>query len=292
MNLKGKQTKTLTMKIIKKLLFAFLILCTLSITAQDNPFKVDVVGTGEPILLFPGFACTGDVWNDTVSELSKNYECHVFTFAGFGNVPAVEKPWLPKIKEGVLAYISENELENPILIGHSLGGALALWMATESSSYKKLIVVDALPSTGALMMPDFKSEYMVYDSPYNKQLLEMNAADFENMANQMAGSMTSNKSKQLQIKDWMLQVDRETYVYGYTDLLKLDLREDLSKINTPVTILAATEPYGLEMAKSTYDTQYKALNEYTVEFANGSSHFIMYDQPKWFIENLKNVLSN
>tara|TARA_R110002126_G_scaffold72770_2_gene181684 strand:+ start:1705 stop:2547 length:843 start_codon:yes stop_codon:yes gene_type:complete len=280
------------MKIIKKLLFAFLILCTLSITAQDNPFKVDVVGAGEPILLFPGFACTGDVWNDTVSELSKNYECHVFTFAGFGNVPAVEKPWLPKIKEGVLAYISENELENPILIGHSLGGALALWMATESSSYKELIVVDALPSTGALMMPDFKSEYMVYDSPYNKQLLEMNAADFENMANQMAGSMTSNKSKQLQIKDWMLQVDRETYVYGYTDLLKLDLREDLSKINTPVTILAATEPYGLEMAKSTYDTQYKALNDYTVEFANGSSHFIMYDQPKWFIENLKNVLSN
>ena len=280
------------MKIIKKLLFAFLILCTLSITAQDNPFKVDVVGTGEPILLFPGFACTGDVWNDTVSELSKNYECHVFTFAGFGNVPAVEKPWLPKIKEGVLAYISENELENPILIGHSLGGALALWMATESSSYKKLIVVDALPSTGALMMPDFKSEYMVYDSPYNKQLLEMNDADFENMAIQMAGSMTSNKSKQLQIKDWMLQVDRETYVYGYTDLLKLDLREDLSKINTPVTILAATEPYGLEMAKSTYDTQYKALNDYTVEFANGSSHFIMYDQPKWFIENLKNVLSN
>lgn len=280
------------MKIIKKLLFAFLILCTLSITAQDNPFKVDVVGAGEPILLFPGFACTGDVWNDTVSELSKNYECHVFTFAGFGNVPAVEKPWLPKIKEGVLAYISENELENPILIGHSLGGALALWMATESSSYKELIVVDALPSTGALMMPDFKSEYMVYDSPYNKQLLEMNDADFENMANQMAGSMTSNKSKQLQIKDWMLQVDRETYVYGYTDLLKLDLREDLSKINTPVTILAATEPYGLEMAKSTYDTQYKALNDYTVEFANGSSHFIMYDQPKWFIENLKNVLSN
>ncbi len=292
MNLKGKQTKTLTMKIIKKLLFAFLILCTLSITAQDNPFKVDVVGAGEPILLFPGFACTGDVWNDTVSELSKNYECHVFTFAGFGNVPAVEKPWLPKIKEGVLAYISENKLENPILIGHSLGGALALWMATESSSYKELIVVDALPSTGALMMPDFKSEYMVYDSPYNKQLLEMNDADFENMANQMAGSMTSNKSKQLQIKDWMLQVDRETYVYGYTDLLKLDLREDLSKINTPVTILAATEPYGLEMAKSTYDTQYKALNDYTVEFANGSSHFIMYDQPKWFIENLKNVLSN
>lgn len=280
------------MKNFKNLLSAFIILCAFSITAQNNPFKVDVVGTGEPILLFPGFACTGDVWNETVIELSKNYECHVFTFAGFGDVPAIEKPWLPKIKEGVLTYISKNKLENPIVIGHSLGGALALWMATESSSYKKLIVVDALPSTGALMMPDFKSEYMVYDSPYNKQVLEMNNADFENMASQMAGSMSSDKLKQLQIKDWMIKADRETYVYGYTDLLKLDLREDLSKINIPVTILAATEPYGLEMAKSTYDTQYNALGEYTIEFANGSSHFIMYDQPKWFLENLKKALNN
>jgi pimeloyl-ACP methyl ester carboxylesterase len=280
------------MKTIKILLFGFLILSSLSITAQDKTFEVDVIGEGDPILLFPGFTCTGDVWKETVNELSKNYECHVFTFAGFGDVPAIEKPWLPKIKDGLLQYISKNKLDNPVLIGHSLGGALALWMAAEGNSYKKLIIVDALPSTGALMMPDFKSEYMVYDSPYNEQLLAMGDADFEAMAQQMANGMTKEKSNQETIKNWMIQADRETYVYGYTDLLKLDLREDLAKISSPVTILAATEPYGLEMAKSTYDLQYKALAEYTIEFANGSSHFIMYDQPQWFIDNLKNALNN
>ena len=280
------------MKTIKNLLFGLLILSALSTTAQGNPFEVKVTGEGNPILLFPGFACTGEVWDTTVAELSKEYECHVFTFAGFGDVAAIEKPWLPKIKEGIKAYVSENELENPVLLGHSLGGALALWMAAEDNSYKELIIVDALPSTGALMMPDFKSEYMVYDSPYNKQVLEMHANDFEAMATQMASGMTKEKSNQEIIKNWMVKADRETYVYGYTDLLKLDLREDLSKINAPVTILAATEPYGLEMAKSTYDLQYKALAEYTIEFANGSSHFIMYDQPQWFIENLKNALKN
>ncbi|WP_324024686.1 alpha/beta hydrolase [Maribacter sp. BPC-D8] len=280
------------MKTIKILLFGLLILSSLSITAQAEPFKVEVTGEGDPILLFPGFTCTGDVWNETVSELSKNYECHVFTFAGFGDVPAIEKPWLPKIKDRVVEYISENKLDNAVLVGHSLGGALALWMAADGNSYKELIIVDALPSTGALMMPDFKSEYMVYDSPYNKQLLAMNDTDFEAMVQQMANSMTKEQSNLERIKDWMIQADRETYVYGYTDLLKLDLREDLAKINTPVTILAATEPYGLEMAKSTYELQYKALTEYTIEFANGSSHFIMYDQPQWFIENLKNALND
>jgi len=280
------------MKTIKKLLFGLLLFIAFSSTAQYNAFEVKVTGEGEPILLFPGFTCTGEVWNATVNELSKNYECHVFTFAGFGDVPAIEKPWLPKVKEGILEYVSQNKLENPVLLGHSLGGALALWMAADGNSFKELIIVDALPSTGALMMPDFKSEYMVYDSPYNKQLLVMSDSDFEAMARQMSNSMTKEKSNQEKIKDWMIQADRETYVYGYTDLLKLDLREDLSKINAPVTILAATEPYGLEMAKSTYDLQYKALAEYTIEFANGSSHFIMYDQPQWFIENLKNALKN
>ena len=280
------------MKTIKILLFGLLILSSLSITGQDKTFEVDVIGEGDPILLFPGFTCTGDVWNATVNELSKNYECHVFTFAGFGDVPAIEKPWLPKIKDGVVNYISEKELDNAVLIGHSLGGALALWMAADGNSFKELIIVDALPSTGALMMPNFKSEYMVYDSPYNKQLLAMNDADFEAMAQQMASSMTKEKLNQEKIKNWMIQADRETYVYGYTDLLKLDLREDLAKINSPVTILAATEPYGLDMAKSTYELQYKALAEYTIEFANGSSHFMMYDQPQWFIENLKNALND
>ncbi|MDP5060425.1 MAG: alpha/beta hydrolase [Maribacter sp.] len=280
------------MKTIKNLLLTLLILFSLSIAAQDKPFDVKVTGEGDPILLFPGFTCTGDVWNETVKELAKTYECHVFTFSGFGDVPAIEKPWLPKIKDGIIEYISEKNFNNPTLIGHSLGGALALWMAADGNSYKELIIVDALPSTGALMMPDFKSEYMVYDSPYNKQLVAMGDADFEAMAQQMANSMAKEKSNQETIKKWMIQADRETYVYGYTDLLKLDLREDLAKISSPVTILAATEPYGIDVAKSTYDIQYKALAEYSIEFANGSSHFIMYDQPQWFIENLKKALNN
>ncbi|MGB3144301.1 MAG: alpha/beta hydrolase, partial [Maribacter sp.] len=180
--------------------------------------------------------------------------------------------------------------KNPSMVGHSLGGALGLWLATESDSIKNLIIVDALASTGALMMPDFKSEYMVYDSPYNQQMLTMTDVDFEGMVTQMATGMAIDKDKQLQIRNWMLMADRETYVYGYTDLLKLDLRHDLEKITVPVTILAATEPYGHEMAKSTYENQYKNLKEYDLKFAEGANHFIMYDQPDWFLQNLKTAL--
>jgi pimeloyl-ACP methyl ester carboxylesterase len=275
------------MKTFRKMIMSLLLVLGSVVAAQEKTFEVTVSGEGRPILLFPGFTCTADVWNETVSELSKNYECHVFTFAGFGSVAPIATPWLPKIKEGIVAYVVAQQLKDPMIIGHSLGGALALWLASEENSpYSKLILVDALASTGALMMPNFKSENMVYDNPYNKQILEMDAERFKKMASQMAGGMTLNSEKQEKIKNWIITSDRETYVYGYIDLLKLDLREDVAKIKIPVTILAATHPYGKEMAQKTYEEQYKNLEGYKIEFADDAAHFIMYDRPEWFMDRI------
>lgn len=274
-----------------KILFTIVLFSSfMTLNAQQAAFKVEVIGKGEPVLLFPGFTCTGEVWSDIVAELSKTKECHIFTFAGFGDVPAIEKPWLPKIKESVVTYISANKLDKPTLIGHSLGGTLALWMASENDNFGKIIVIDALPSTGALMMPNFNSEYMVYDNPYNTQLLNMDASSFENMAENMAKGMTLNTTKRETIKNWMLQTDRKTYVYGYTDLLKLDLRDAVANIKTPVTILGAIEPYGLETVKKIFHDQYIKLEEYTIKFADKSAHFIMFDQPEWLLNEIKHVL--
>lgn len=279
------------MQTLKKIVVLWMFISSAFLNAQNYPFEVAVKGEGQPVLLFPGFTCTGAVWDDTVAELSKNYECHDFTFAGFGGLAPIETPWLPQIKQAIIRYVEEKELKAPVIVGHSLGGALGLWLATdEDQPYSKVIVVDALPSTGALMMPNFKSENMVYESPWNKQMLAMDDTSFEKMAVQMASGMTLNPHKKEQLKDWILMADRETYVYGYTDLLKLDLREDIAKITIPVTILAATQPYGLEMAKKTYEGQYGNLAEYKIEYAEDAAHFIMYDQPEWFLNQLTKAL--
>jgi pimeloyl-ACP methyl ester carboxylesterase len=291
MYLKGKSIKNyIPMKTFKNIFAMIVFTSFITLNAQYDAFKVEVFGNGAPVLLFPGFTCTGEVWDAVVQELSKNHECHVFTFSGFGGVPAIEKPWLPKIKESVFKYVSDQKLESPTLIGHSLGGTLALWMASESDEFNKIIIVDALPSTGALMMPNFKSEYIVYDNPYNAQLLNMDDSSFEKMTIQMAEGMTLNESKKEQIQKWMQKADRGTYVYGYTDLLKLDLRDSIKNIKVPVTILAATEPYGEATVKQTYLDQYKNLEGYHIKFAAKSAHFIMFDQPEWLLNAIKSEL--
>ncbi|WP_340203453.1 alpha/beta fold hydrolase [Ascidiimonas sp. W6] len=278
------------MKVSRIVLFFLFLSIAISSNAQYDEFKVTVSGSGPPILLIPGFTCTGEVWNETVAQLNKNYECHIFTLAGFGDVPAIELPWLPKIKDALLNYVKEKELDKATIIGHSLGGSLALWMASEEGIlFKKLIVVDALPSIGALMIPNFEAASIVYDNPYSNNVLNMDGESFKTMATQMASYMSLNKELHSRLTDWIIKSDREIYVHGYTDLLKLDLREAIKKIEIPVTILAATYP-NKEMILLQYEKQYKNLPQKNILYAENSAHFIMYDQPEWFMKHISSEL--
>ncbi|WP_276371940.1 alpha/beta hydrolase [Chryseolinea sp. H1M3-3] len=277
--------------VIKTTAFIFFLLLVSVLTAKSQAaFQVVVKGQGQPVLLFPGFACTGEVWDETVAELSKTHQCHVFTFAGFGNVAPIEGQWLAKIKDDVLAYVKERKLKKPILLGHSLGGTLSLWLASiEPDMFSKIIAVEALPSSAALMIPGYKGEPISYDNPQSKMMLRMDSASFAAMNAQTVPYMCKNAEKQKVLIDWMNKADRKTYVYGYVDMLNLDLREAIVRIKIPVIVLGAANPDKTTVEK-TYKAQYEKLASVVIHYAENSAHFVMYDQPNWFMEKLLNNL--
>jgi pimeloyl-ACP methyl ester carboxylesterase len=258
-------------------------------TAQSS-FAVEVKGKGEPVLMLPGFGCTGAVWDATVAELSKTNECHVFTFAGFGQVAPINSPWLSQIKDELITYIKSKKLKKPTLIGHSLGGTLSLWMAVqETTLFKKIIAVDAIPCAAALMIPNYKGDLIPYDNPQSKMMLNMDDKSFNAMNAQSTPFMCLNKEKQTLINEWMAMADRKTYVNGYIDLLNLDLRKDIAKIKIPVFVLAATQP-NLETVTKTYIDQYQNLRSITIHYAENSAHFVMFDQPEWYLKEVKQIM--
>lgn len=290
--LKGNQNLE-TMKKIILLLVLFVGTASVYAKSEEHSIYVEVTGKGQPVLLIPGFTVPGDVWKPLVKVLEKKYECHIVTLAGFGGKAPTAFPWLPKVNESLKDYILKNNLQNATVIGHSLGGTIATWLAAQSDlKLSRIIVVDALPASGALMIPNFNPENLAYESPYNKQQLAMDDAAFEQIAIAMSKGMCITTSEQEKIKNWILESDRKTYVYGYTDYLKLDLRADLKKIRIPVTIIAATQPYGEEMVQQTYKNQYENLEHYNLILAKDSAHFIMLDQPDWFLEQIQQLLAS
>lgn len=267
------------------------ILCCTSLFGQIEAIKVEVVGKGPDIIFLPGFACPGNVWDNLVSELSKTNTCHIVSYAGFNGKEAVEDQWLVSVKISLEKYIVDKKIR-PSIIGHSLGGSLGLWLCIDKNvNIERIISVDGLASVGALMIPNFSSDMISYDSPQNQQMLNMPNESFRAMVNQMSKSMVLDSSYHQLISKWMMNSDRKTYVNGYTDLLKLDLRDDLDKISVPVSIVAAVHPYGKEMVTQTYKNQFDKLDMYDIYFAEKSAHFIMLDEPVFLEKIIKSIIS-
>ncbi|MDQ2180694.1 alpha/beta fold hydrolase [Marinifilum sp. D714] len=270
---------------------ALVFIANSSLFAQISSIQVEVVGQGEPVLLLPGFTCPGEVWLETVEKISQNRECHIVTYAGFGDVPAIDSSWLQTVKKDIDQYIRKNGFSRLSIVGHSMGGTLALWLASEKQfDIEKLLIIDALPCMGAMMIPNYSSDKISYDTQYNNNLLKMNDEEFRGMAMNMAVFMSKSASKHQQIVDWMIKADRKTYVYGYTDLLKLDLREDIKNIESQVVILAAANP-SKSMVEGVYNNQFAALKSKEIVYIENSAHFIMFDQFETYMNELKQLLN-
>ena len=139
-------------------------------------------------------------------------------------------------------------------------------------------------------MPGVAAEYIRYDNPHSEQLLRASDEAMRQNAQMMAQSMTSHAAHVDTLVRWMMQADRKTYVYGYVDLLKLDLRPPLAKITVPTLILGAPFP-SASAARNTLEQQYATLGQRSIRIAPESKHFIMFDQPEWFYEQVNTKLS-
>lgn len=259
---------------------------------QPEPFTVETIGSGDPILYLPGFTASGSVWKETVAHLKANRRSHLFSYAGFNGNEPIEMPWYETIKNALIEYVDENGLTNIIIVGHSMGGNLAVDIAAEfPNRISKLVIVDALPFMKDVMMPDVPVEVLTYDSPYNKQTISMSDSDFANMAKMMASNMVTSIKDQETLEKWMIEADRKTWAYGYTDLLKIDLRPKLSSIKCETLIIGASFP-DRNVAKENYDKQYANLSDKNIIMASNSKHFVMLDQPEWFYKTINDFLIN
>src|SRR5262245_8281428 len=104
-----------------------------------------VSGSGRPVLFFPGLAGPGGGWAAPAPHLGGKVQAHVLTLAGFAGEKPIPPPFLPTVREQIAAYIQANRLERPIIVGHSLGGAMAYWLAETVPDLGGIIVVDGLP---------------------------------------------------------------------------------------------------------------------------------------------------
>jgi pimeloyl-ACP methyl ester carboxylesterase len=173
-----------------------------SFAADSAAFQVKITGHGHPMILIPGLASPGAVRDSTVAHFKDHYECHVISLAGFAGTPAqaARGPLLAGVREELAAYILRMKLAHPIIVGHSLGGFLALDLtANHPDLAGQLVIVDSLPFLMGIMKPgatadDAKQFASVASSSFSQMKPEAYAQMIRNGPN---GSTTAASSADL-----------------------------------------------------------------------------------------------
>lgn len=273
------------------------ILAAIGVFGGDHAHAADrmtvaVTGKGSDVILIPGLASSGAVWDATVKQLSTTHRVHVVQVAGFAGAPVAgnaEGPVVEPLVEAVDAYIKAGHLTAPAVIGHSMGGFTGLLLARRHpEDVGRLMVVDSLPFFAALFSPAATVESVKPQAAGMRDaMIAMSPEAFASQQAMTVPRFSKSPEGQKRVLDWSTASSQSVVGRAMYDLLTTDARGDLAAIKAPTTLLYPYDPAmgaPSAMIDKTYADAYATLPGVTLKRIDDARHFIMLDQPKAFAE--------
>jgi pimeloyl-ACP methyl ester carboxylesterase len=263
--------------------------------ASNYCFSVETKGSGKPVILIPGLTCPGSVWDGTVERLKSKYKCYVLTLPGFAGQAPISGPYLPHVRDDILAFVKDNHLDHPSVIGHSLGGFMVWDLACAAPDlFGPMISVDGLPFLSAMFNPAATAESM--KSMADGMAKSMSTATREQFTQQTKSALDSEITDPKQA-DALLPLcsksDPADVATAMGEMMTTDLRDDISKIKSPVLMIGVGGwvPGSGDMLKKTYQGEIAKCPSAQLVFDEKSRHFVMLDDPEFFYKTVEGFLA-
>lgn len=264
------------------------------------PFTVEVTGRNRlgAMILIPGLTNDGSVWKATVDEFAEDYEMHVLSLSGFAGQPpvATDSGWLERIRDEIVKYAGAEQIEKPVLVGHSLGGFLSLWIAATTPELPSAVInVDGLPFLAAAGNSSATVESVRPQAVQMRQMMTAPGGQFAQMQEQQIRMMVRDTAALPAVLEMARESDIATVSTAMYELFTTDLRPELARVTAPVLNLhawAAYKSYGSTRAtvEQMLAAQYAKLPNATTRIHDESYHFIMYDEPEWMVSEIRSFL--
>lgn len=197
---------------------------------QNKIVYYKIVGSGKPIIMLHGWGQTGDTFNYIANNIS--YKCMVYLIdlPGFGKS---EEPLvyydLNQYVDLLNKFIIDLNIDNPVILGHSFGGRIALRYATYHENINKLILIscagikphDALKSKIKVFIYKTKKKYYKITKniiKYNLLIENSGSTDYKNASTIMKKTLSSVVSTYLDKE--IKQIKCSTLlIWGKSDLV-------------------------------------------------------------------------
>ncbi len=168
------------------------------IKIRDNQVEINFLqqGQGDTTLLFiHGWCIDATYWKNQVAHFSSNYNVYAIDLPGFGKSTAKRSNWtVEEYAHDVTAFMDTMNLENVVIIGHSMAGEIMLQIALTNNP--KII--------GIVGVDNFKFIDVAFTPEQIKQMADffpLLEKDFKNSAPAYADLMLFHPTTSKEVKD-------------------------------------------------------------------------------------------
>ena len=259
-----------------------------SIVTDQGVVHYEVAGRGRPVILLHGWIGSWDYWADTMARLEGSYRGYALDFWGFGDSGKARNSFnVADFVELVDQFMDRLGIDAAPIIGHSMGGTVALSLALAKPERVKQVAVVGSPIIGTslsfwLQLAGNESiAQLLWKFPFALPLFLK------------LFSLRATHKPDIWYKMVMRDVSATTLDSFFSSIRSLyhtDLRENVSKISVPIMGIYGksdiiVNPNQAGVLKQT-------AHHSQVELLAGSGHFPMIDEPDLFNQYLVDFLYN
>ena len=182
----------------------------IAVSSDGVKISFEVSGKGKPALVFiPGWGNTKSTWDDQVPYFSQKYKVVTIDLAGYGGSGNDREKWdMASLGKDVVAVINKLHLDDVVLIGHSMGGAVII--ETSKMIPKKI--------SGLVLVDVFHDIERKYTEQFINQWVSINIENVSTPTFENVKSNFKNNSESLS-KRYIFMVENAPKI-GWSESIK------------------------------------------------------------------------
>lgn len=233
----------------------------------ENPHKV---GHGEKIFFLHGLGGNIYNWAYQIKYFSESYQVIALELPGHGRSPGKGATTISEYTGLLRGFFEAMHLNDVILVGHSMGGAIALDYAIK---YQDSLKALGLVATGA------KFEISTQTLIKMKDNIES-----------IFGALDKAKEKMKDIDERLVTNDVNVMMGDVVAARKFNVTSQLSTIQIPTLVVYGTEDPLIQISMAEYLRDH--IPGAQLELIKGAGHMVMVEYPKEFNTILEQFVIN
>ncbi len=228
-----------------------------------------------PVVMIPGMMCDERIFAHQIKELGTDTEVYIADISKYSSI------------QELASDVLENSPPKFFLVGHSMGGIVAMEMCSqEPDRIEKLVIMDSNPK------PELE-ETKLKREPQIKNVISGNLAQV--MKEEMKPNYLADSYKQKDIlntcMEMALTLGPEVFVRQSRALQgRDDQQSTLEDLDIPVLIMCGSEDKLCSIEK--HELMHNIINDSKLEVVMGAGHMPTLEQPQKTTEVIKSWLMN